>query len=150
MEKAVVQIQLEGFAEVSPILKAGVYALVKNGVVIYVGKSRQVYARLYAHRSTAGRAARAKLNGKPSPIPTWLPAKGFVFDQVFVRPCTLDQLDSLERDMINLYKPRYNESLKTSRPVSVPSTITVRGIVLGLNGGNKMGPDPKLEFNRRI
>jgi len=141
---AVAQVKLEGFAEVSEILKAGVYALVKNGVVIYVGKSRSLYARIYTHRTTAQRKAKGKT------IPTWLPAKGFVFDQVFVKTCRLEELDELERSMINLYKPRYNESLKTNRPISVPTTISVNGFTLGLNGGRSSAPGPILEFNRRI
>lgn len=141
---AVAQVKLEGFAEVSEILKAGVYALVKNGVVIYVGKSRSLYARIYTHRTTAARKAKGKT------IPTWLPAKGFVFDQVFVKTCRLEELDELERSMINLYKPRYNESLKTNRPISVPSTLTINGILIGLNRDVRSAPGPILEFNRRI
>ena len=36
--------QLEGFTDVSTLLRAGVYALCKRGVVIYVGKSKSLYA----------------------------------------------------------------------------------------------------------
>ena len=111
--------QLEGFTEVSDVLRAGVYALAKNGVVIYVGKSKSLYQRIYAHRHTARRAAAGK------PIPSWLPIKGFVFDQVFVLPCRLEDLDELEAQIVNRYKPRYNESLK-AHGNKVRDTVTLQ------------------------
>lgn len=118
---------VEGFVDASVVLGAGVYALVRRGVVIYVGKSRSVYQRVYAHRTTARRAARG------NPIPTWLPIKGFVFDEVWVRPCHVDGLDALEREMINLYKPRFNESLKAPGKVTGPIALRVRGTMITLN-----------------
>ena len=130
---------LESFTDVSAILGPGVYALVKRGVVIYVGKSRSVWQRLYAHRSTANRAARGK------PIPTWLPLKGFVFDEVWVRPCAFADLDRLEEEMINRYKPRFNESLKAAGKVIAPTQIRIGAIQLTLNAN----PAP-MEGLRRI
>lgn len=97
---------LEGALDCSAVLRAGVYALIKNGTVIYVGKSKSVYQRIYSHRSTAARKAKGK------PIPSWLPIQGFVFDQVFVWNCTLEELDGLEAEKVNLYKPKFNQSLK--------------------------------------
>ena len=120
-------VQLEGFDEVSVILRAGVYALVSRGVVIYVGKAKNLYSRIYTHRTQAKRAKRG-LN-----IPSWLPIKGFVFDQVFVRTCKLEDLDTLEAEMINIYKPRFNESLKAAGKVTAPVTIKPMGIPITLN-----------------
>jgi GIY-YIG catalytic domain len=117
---------LEGFTDVSGLLRSGVYALCKRGVVIYVGKSKSLYARIYAHKHFANRAAKGRT------IPDWLPAKGFVFDQVFIRPAPLEDLDALEREMINLYKPRYNESLKHHGKVSIPAGFSIGGVPLGL------------------
>lgn len=105
---------LSGFTEVSGVLRAGVYALAARRVVIYVGKSRSLYSRIYAHRHFANRAAKGRT------IPDWLPIKGLVFDQVFIRPCSLEALDDLEREMIELYKPRYNMSLKSNARVAIP------------------------------
>lgn len=130
-----VHVQLDGFSDVSDILRAGVYALVKNGVVIYVGKSKTLYQRIYAHRHTERRAAKGK------PIPSWLPIRGFVFDQIFVRTCRLEELDKLEAAMINLYKPRFNESLKAhGRIVTAPVTLQIGSAVLHLNGGPPRAP----------
>jgi len=126
-------IRLDEFEEVTPILRAGVYALVKAGVVIYVGKSKSLYQRIYAHRTTANAKARGKS------IPSWLPAKGFVFDQVFVRTCTVDELDKLEAEMINLYKPRYNESLKRAGKVTAEVKIKIGNAIIPLNAkGDKI------------
>lgn len=121
------RVELEGFVDVSPILGAGVYALVRRGVVIYVGKSRSVYQRLYAHRSTAQRAARGK------PIPTWLPIKGFVFDEVWVCPTRIEDLDIVEEEMIERYKPRFNMSLKTHLPITAPITLRIGGAEVRMN-----------------
>ena len=128
---------LEGFTDVSPLLRAGVYALCKRGVVIYVGKSKSLYARIYTHKHFANRGAKGR------PIPDWLPVKGIQFDEVFIRPCRLEDLDSLEVAMINLYKPRYNQSLKTNLKVQRDS-ITVAGMKLNL-----LEP-PRPQIERRV
>src|SRR5665213_465465 len=128
---------LEGFTDVSPLLRAGVYALCKRGVVIYVGKSKSLYARIYTHKHFANRGAKGRT------IPDWLPVKGIQFDEVFIRPCRLEDLDSLEVAMINLYKPRYNQSLKTNLKVQRDS-ITVAGMKLNL-----LEP-PRPQIERRV
>lgn len=132
-----VAIALEGFEDVSEVLQPGVYALVKQGVVIYVGKSKSLYQRIYAHRNTARNAAKGKR------IPSWMPIKGFVFDQVFVRTCRLDELDGLEAEMIERYKPRYNQSLKSGLKVRAPLTLVIGAATLTLNR-------PAEPFRRRI
>lgn len=128
--------QLEGFVEVSEVLRSGVYALAKDGVIIYVGKSKSLYQRIYSHKHVAKRASQGKS------IPDWLPIKGFTFDQVFVRVCHVDQLDALEAEMINLYKPKYNSKLKNNAAPPPPTTINIRGLQLNLNASP---PAPKTE-----
>lgn len=130
-------VELAGFSDVSDILRAGVYALVKRGVVIYVGKSKSLYARIYTHRTVNARANRGKA------IPTWLPVKGFSFDQVFVKPCTLEALDDLEREMIERYKPRFNMSLKSAGVSRAPIAMLINGVALALNA-------PQEPFERRV
>lgn len=133
--RGVGEVELVGFVDVSVVLQSGVYALVKKGVVIYVGKAKRLEARISAHRSVARTAARGKT------IPHWMPIKGFVFDQIFVRHCHVDDLDRLEHEMINLYKPRYNQSLKNALPVTAPISILNGTVVLNR-------PRPQIE--RRI
>jgi len=119
--------ELQGFTDVSLLLRAGVYALCKRGVVIYVGKSKSLYSRIYTHRNLSSR-------GKGKSIPAWMPQslKGIVFDEVHIRPCRLEDLDSLEEQMINLYKPHYNINLKNARKVTL-GTINIAGVQLNLS-----------------
>lgn len=103
---------LEGFVDASVILRPAVYALVRDGVVVYIGQaSRAAIARIEAHRSNWGRKR----------LPAWMPAslRGVLFDQVFILPARVEQLDEVEAAMINLYKPRYNIKLKTPEPVEI-------------------------------
>lgn len=101
---------MEGFVNVSAILGSGVYALVRDGVVVYVGQSRKMLGRISAHKSNWGRRT-----------PSWLPAscRGILFDEVHVLPCRVEDLDEVEATMINLYKPRYNIRVKTPDPVAI-------------------------------
>ena len=130
------QLELEGFSDVTSLLRSGVYALAKRGVVIYVGKSKSLYSRIYAHRHYANRAARGKT------IPSWLPVKGLVFDAVYIRPCALEDLDRLEWEMINRYKPHYNQNLKNSLRPAFPSNFTVGGVQLSV--------PPRPQIERRV
>lgn len=109
--------ELKGFIEVSPVLRSGVYALCWKGEVVYVGKSKCMLTRIEAHRGLFRRKA-----------PAWMPIKGVQFDTVFVRPCPLAALDSLEIEMINLYKPKLNERLKTNEKVRLEIDALVADI----------------------
>lgn len=128
---------LDGFIEVSPLLTCGVYALAKEGVVIYVGQSKKMLARIAAHRSNWGRKS----------TPAWMPAscRGMLFDQIFIRPCRVEDLNRLEAEMINLYKPRYNVRIKTPHPIDSPFNITIGGFVIPCNARPAHAP-----FERRI
>lgn len=96
------QARADGFEDVTTVLGVGVYALVRRGEVIYVGASKHVYRRIHGHRGTADRA-RAGVA-----IPTWAPLKGFVFDQVWVRPCAEADLAREEAAAIARWRPRFN------------------------------------------
>lgn len=114
--------ELSGFIGVSDVLRSGVYALVHKGVVVYVGKSKTMLARIYTHRAQWGKK-----------FMPWLPVKGILFDEVFVRPCALAVIDELEYDMINLYKPKHNIQLKHFGKSLAPITLTIRGVDVVLN-----------------
>lgn len=119
--------QLEGFTNASDVLRSGVYALCAKGVVIYVGKSKAMLARINSHRSIWA----AKRKGRT--VPDWLPIPGLLFDEVHIQPCRLDQIDRLEREMIDRYKPRYNVQLKSSQKSRAPVSLVLNGIALQLN-----------------
>ena len=107
--------ELEGFADVSGMLQGGVYALVLREVVVYVGKSKMMLSRIYSHRSAWGRKSQKALGLKP--------IKGILFDAIWVRACPSAEVDDLERAMINLYKPRYNDKLRNGLPVDISALI---------------------------
>lgn len=128
-------LRLEGFADVSGLLTCAVYALAKDGAVVYVGQSKKPIARIAAHRSNWGRKS----------APTWMPAscRGILFDQVFIRPCRSEDLNALEVEMINLYKPRYNIRIKTPAPIASEFILRVGAFTLPINR-------PTPPFERRI
>ena len=118
--------KIEGFFEVSQILRSGVYMLCHKGVVIYIGQSKGMLARIAAHRSMWG----AKRRGK---VPDWLPIKGILFDEVFIRPCPPDLLDELELEMIEIYKPKFNTRLKTPGATDRPFNVKIGEVTLAFN-----------------
>lgn len=127
---------IEGFIEVTTILRCGVYALVRDGAVVYVGQSKRMLSRIEAHRSQWARSTKA---------PDWLPIKGILFDQVFIRPCRVEDLNTIERQLIDLYKPRFNVKLKAPTPTTTPMVMTLPcGTTIPLNHR------PPVRFERRI
>lgn len=115
--------EMPGFVNVSEVLQSGIYALVYRGEVVYIGQSRAMIVRVSTHRSNARRK-----------MPSWMPVKGVVFDELHVMPCTLDKLDELEYDLINLYKPRGNINLKHRLPSTREVTlIGANGVSITLN-----------------
>lgn len=127
---------LEGFTEVSEMLGSGVYALAKEGTVVYVGQSKKLITRVSAHRSNWG---------KKNSVSFQLPAsvRGILFDQVFIRPCHVDKLDALEAEMINLYKPRLNICVITRDPIASTFNVQINGMSVQINR-------PREPLHRRI
>ncbi len=131
---------LDGFEDCSTLLRSGIYVLVKRGVVIYVGKSKSLYSRIYTHKHFANRGAKGK------PIPSWLPVKGMQFDEVHIRYVHVDDLDRVEAETINKYKPHYNMNLKNGLKVRAPITLVIGGVSLALNSAL---PRPQTGILRR-
>lgn len=118
--------ELTGFVDASEILHGGVYALVYRREVVYIGKAKRMLNRVYAHLSIWSSKRRGK-------VPSWLPIDGVYFDEVHIRYCHPDAIDALEREMIELYKPRLNTRLKTPGSTKAPFTISVGTTVLAFN-----------------
>ena len=128
---------LKGFINVSPILGPGVYALIREGVVVYIGQSKKMLQRVSAHKSNWGRKAQ----------PAWMPVslRGVLFDEVHVLPCRVESLDELEAAMIDLYKPRYNIKLNAPTPTTTPLSLSIGGFTIPFN---QRPASPR--FERRI
>lgn len=98
---------LDGFTDVTGLLRSGVYALLWRGTVVYVGQSKRLLERLYTHRQATARK-----------LPSWHSVRRVQFDEMQFCPCAPDRLDELEREMINRYRPRHNIHHKP--PAGVP------------------------------
>jgi hypothetical protein len=93
--------------------------------------------RIYSHKT-----AKSKKN-----LPSWFPVKGLSFDEVHVHPCHPDNVDALEYQMINRYKPRYNTQLKNAVKIDQPFNIRIGDRTVTLCAP----PAPQsTEINRRI
>ena len=66
------------------------------------------------------RATTARIMARQYAFPPGLPLSDGVrdlFDRVFVLPCRVEDLDRLERAMIEMYRPKYNIKLKPPTPI---------------------------------
>jgi hypothetical protein len=95
----------EGFADVSFLLRSGIYLLMKKDEIVYVGQSVKLAPRVATHAAQRGRK-----RGKNS--------VAMFFDRVMVMPCALGELDRTEKELIQRYQPKYNVKQK---PVPVMS-----------------------------
>ncbi len=129
--------KLEGFSDVSAVLRCGVYALCARGVVVYVGKSKAMIGRINAHRTKYIDKRKGRAGAD------WIPIPGLFCDEIHVLAVPPHLLDEVEAEMINRFKPRYNIQLKTTAKVSAPISITIAGKVLALNS-------PKIVIERRV
>ena len=86
--------KLEDFVDVSEVLGAGVYLLVSEGEVVFVGKaSRVMLTRIAAHRSAN--------------VPTFL-LPNIRFDRVLVKFIHPDRLEATYQSLVAEHSPRYN------------------------------------------
>lgn len=106
----------EGTISFYSLMHCGVYALVRRGEIVYIGKSRKLWIRLYNHCNNRGKVV-------------YLPEgclrqnKGINFDDIWIWPCMLGQMDSLEVHLIHKYEPRYNVRGKPNPVISIPSEM---------------------------
>ncbi len=131
--------EIPGFFGVSDVLRGGVYVLVWKGEVVYIGKSKCMVARIYAHRSLHRRHP-------GSDVPKWLKVKGIKFDEIHVKPCLLSDVDRVEQEMIRLYKPKFNTYHVGARPTG-PIPLKIGNIEIMLGG--PVTP-AKAQIERRI
>jgi hypothetical protein len=94
--------QEEGFVNISPLLHCAVYALVYRRVVVYIGQSKTPSERIRTHiRQRKGGVKKSGLYSNRITV-------GFKFDEVWLRPCMLSELDNVEIAMIKKFQPKYN------------------------------------------
>lgn len=96
---------VEGFCDVSKVLLGGVYVLAWAGEIVYVGRSKHLYVRIYQHKY--GQWKKQNLRRT---------VKRMRFDSVEVFPCSEDKAVMLEAELIKQHQPRYNERLLGPKP----------------------------------
>lgn len=89
----------------------GVYALLRDGKVVYVGQSLNVFARVATHWNNLRRA----LRGKRVSSGTWQHVV-VNFNEVRFKRCSEGDLDAEELKLIQRYIPQHNHLMK--RPVN--------------------------------
>ena len=89
----------------------GVYALLRDGKVVYVGQSLNVFARVATHWNNLRRA----LRGKRVSSGTWQDVV-VNFNEVRFKRCAEGDLDAEELKLIQRYIPQHNHLMK--RPVN--------------------------------
>jgi hypothetical protein len=97
---------MEKFVQLSEVLRpTGVYALLNQGKVVYVGKSKNIFRRLSEHYSNQVRVRKGKPcygagHGGRGPA--------ILFDDVRVKYCAIDRLDAEETKLIQEHLPPGN------------------------------------------
>ena len=87
---------ISGFTDATALLRAGVFALVWRGEVVFVGSARgPMLAKIAALRE--------------KDRPSWLPR--IRFDQVLIRDVHPDQIESVKFSLIAEHSPRFNTEL---------------------------------------
>jgi hypothetical protein len=99
----------DGFFDYSALMHCAVYALLRKGVVVYIGQSKSTAQRLATH--CGKRKGRPRKVGFTQKIPV-----GFAFDAIWVRPCMLGELSTIEVAMIKKYQPKYNQKHMPAPP----------------------------------
>jgi excinuclease UvrABC nuclease subunit len=90
-----------------PLLICGVYRLISNGEVVYVGQSIRVGDRVQTHWSDRRRM--------------------IMFDTVEVEPCSAEDRIRLERQRIKQYRPRGNRLMyRKTAPEDPPNPLEQR------------------------
>ena len=85
-------------ADISGILKPGVYLLSYGGKVVFVGRARCLLATLAGHRAVASGPR----------MPEWFPIKRITFDSIAILPTSYDRTLELAQALIEFHKPPRN------------------------------------------
>jgi excinuclease UvrABC nuclease subunit len=125
-----------------PLRTSGVYALCLQGQVVYVGKSKNILARISTHRN----AMRRRQAGKPDYFNGNGARVGMIFDRAFVHWCREEELDRVELEMINKYNPVLNTRLRRS----YKSWVNMGNLGKRMEGWKSRSPESSRGFERRF
>jgi len=97
--------EADGFINVTQVMKPAVYALVYQGRVVYVGRTKTPCSRFTSHLyGTTSKAIPGPATFKSRVVSNYK----MTFDEIWIRPCAQDELHEVETAMIKKYSPKYN------------------------------------------
>lgn len=99
----------DGFLDFTVLMHCAIYALVRRGVVVYIGQSKSVGERMQTH--IRKRKGGVRKSGYYSQMKV-----GFSFDAIWICECMFGELDKLEEALIKKYQPKYNQKLMPAKP----------------------------------
>lgn len=105
----------EKWFDITTLMGSGVYLLLYKGDVVYVGQSVKLSGRVNAHIAYLGQRLQKK-------------KRRVVFDEVMVMQVPLGDLNRVEAELIQRYKPQYNIRQPKQR---IPLTAEIKEL-LGL------------------
>ncbi len=109
------KLEEDGFTRIeSPCAPSGIYCLLRDGVVVYVGKSKSVYARIAQHHNTRRQSKRTAAQRWRTEAE--LAALEVGFDEVWILFCPVIELERLELEYIDRFKPKWNIQLREPLP----------------------------------
>jgi hypothetical protein len=108
---------IEQMNQVGALLGPGVYALLYRRQVVYVGQSVLLLTRLYQHRNNY-------LRFRKGQTVAGTPGKAILFDDIRIWPCPRQDLDRIEKLLIQNYNPKCNTR-------GVPKTKEVLELKIG-------------------
>lgn len=103
------RLRAEGFGTEIKVQCVGIYALLNQGKLVYLRKSRNVWSSLAQIFRTK---KRGKGRGDTKLGFRWTEAKQFEFDELLIKYCYLNELESLELDLIERYQPEFNVRIR--------------------------------------
>ena len=103
------RLKAEGFSTNIEVRSAGIYALLNRGELVYIKRSPNVWSALASHFRTR---RRKRINGTTMLGYRWSDAKEFEFDELLIRYCYLDELEAIELDLIERYRPEFNVKIR--------------------------------------
>lgn len=119
--------------DISAVMRSGIYFLLWKGKVIYVGQSVKLYQRIASHLHSRAKDRKVMLSKRV--------IRGVVFDQIYVMPCALSDIDRLEKHYINEYQPLYNEKGKVAPAIGLGDLL--KNLVIS-------GPPVEAPIRRRV
>jgi hypothetical protein len=95
--------------DVSCILKPGVYKLIYDDEIVFIGRAKCMLSVIASHRAMA----------VGQRMPEWFPIKGIRFNDFAVWPMSFDKTLAVMNELIAIHKPKHNIHSKPALPINL-------------------------------